>query len=62
MDVFLERFRREKTKITVCFTGSVCVAGVVESFNDTTIWLEKSPQQEVVINRSMVVCIVSKKK
>ncbi|MBT9143490.1 MAG: RNA-binding protein Hfq [Dehalococcoidia bacterium] len=62
MDVFLDRVCREKTKITVCFTGGESVTGVVESFNDTTIWLENNHQQEIVINRNMIIYIVPKKK
>ncbi len=62
MDAFLERFRREKTSVTIRSSGGDYMTGIIEGFNSAAIWLENEYQQETVINRSMVTSIFVQKK
>ncbi|MBT9131368.1 MAG: hypothetical protein DDT31_01768 [Syntrophomonadaceae bacterium] len=57
MDVFLERFRHEKKKVTISLARNDYQIGIITGFNDTLILLAIEHHQAAVINRSMVTYI-----
>ncbi len=62
MDVFLERFCHEKTRLTIRMVGGDYLNGAITGFNDNLILLDNEDRLSVVIARNMVVCIMTAKK
>ncbi len=57
MDTFLNKFCREKTRVTVCITDGTYFSGTIEGFNDTAIWLSTKYHNLVIVNRNVVTYI-----
>ncbi len=62
MDAFLEKFRSNKTTITICVSSGEYVSGTITGFDDSTIWLDDKWWELIVVNRKMILYLYPKRK